>query len=308
MANARTGAVEFAHANRVGIDLPTVDSNTSNASNGDVVIGYLADPTDKNSSLDTSDPSKFNAVQVRVQKTTARNGRVPAFFSRIWGNSGRDMAGKATAMMPNKIVGFRVTDESGNAGVLPFAVKKDSWDQLIAGSGSDNWKIDSAGNVVGGSDGILEMNMFPVDNGASGNSGTVDIGSSGNSTSDLSRQIRYGISAEDLSYLGGALQLGPNGTLVLNGDTGISAAIKDDLKAIKGKPRSICIFTTVVGNGNNADYTIVGFVGIRIMKVKLTGHPKYVTIQPAVAIDGSAFWGDSPNSSLYLYSNVRLVR
>jgi hypothetical protein len=26
----------------------------------------------------------------------------------------------------------------------------------------------------------------------------------------LSRQIRYGISAEDLSYLGGALQLGPN--------------------------------------------------------------------------------------------------
>jgi hypothetical protein len=64
----------------------------------------------------------------------------------------------------------------------------------------------------------------------------------------------------------------------------------------------------VVGNGNNADYTIVGFVGIRIMKVKLTGHPKYVTIQPAVTIDGSAFWGDSPNSSLYLYSNVRLVR
>src|SRR4029077_18354334 len=113
-----------------------------------------------------------------------------------------------------------------------------------------------------------------------GNFGTVDIGNDNNSTADLSRQIRFGINESDLAYIGGALQLGPDGTLLLNGDTGISAAIKDDLESVKGQPRAICIYSTVTGNGNNAMYTIVGFVGVRIMKVKLTGNPKYVTIQP----------------------------
>jgi hypothetical protein len=96
--------------------------------------------------------------------------------------------------------------------------------------------------------------------------------------------------------------------LLLNGDTGISAAIKDDLESIKGQPKSICLYSTVTGNGNNATYTIVGFVGVRIMKVKLTGNPKYVTIQPAAVIDASAIDGSAPNSSKYIYSNVRLVR
>jgi Flp pilus assembly protein TadG len=307
-SNARSNSVQFAGYNRVGVDFPVVDPNSSNGSNGDVVIGYLADPADPDCQLDTSDQSKFNAVQVRVRKNSSLNGKVPAFFSRLWGNTGVDVVGKATAVMPASIVGFQVTSETENAGVLPFAIKKTSWDALLAGTGSDDWRYDAAGNVVSGSDGILEMSMFPIDNGASGNSGTVDIGNSNNSTADLSRQIRYGISASDLAYIGGALQLGSDGTLILNGDTGISAAIKDDLESIKGKPRSICIYSTVSGPGNNAMYTIVGFVGIRIMKVKLTGSPKYVTIQPAVCVDASAIIGDAPNSSKYLYSNVRLVR
>jgi hypothetical protein len=307
-SNARSSAAQFAGANRVGTTFPTVDSNLTNATGGDIVIGYLDDPTDPNCPLDTSDQSKFNAVQVRVQKTSTRNGKVSAFFSQIWGASGQDVVSKATAMMPGDINGFQVTSESDNAGVLPFAIKQTSWNALLAGSGADDWRYDASGNVVAGSDGILEMSMFPIDNGASGNSGTVDIGNPNNSTADLSRQIRYGINASDLAYIGGSLQLGSDGTLILNGDTGISAAIKDDLESIKGKPRSICIYSTVAGPGNNAMYTIVGFVGIRIMKVKLTGHPKYVTIQPAVVIDASAISGDSPNSSKYLYSNVRLVR
>jgi Flp pilus assembly protein TadG len=307
-SNARSSAVQFASSNRVGIQYPAVDPNTSNASSGEVVIGYLADPTDTSCQLDTSDQSKFNAVQVRVQKTAARNGVVTAFLSRVWGASGTPVVAKATAMMPGDTVGFKVTSESGNAGVLPFAIKKTSWDALLAGSGDDDWGYDSAGSVISGSDGILEMSMYPLDNGASGNFGTVDIGNSNNSTADLSRQIRYGVDSNDLAFIGGLLQLGPDGTLILNGDTGISAAIKDDLETVKGKPRSICLYSTVTANGNNAMYTIVGFVGVRIVKVHLVENPKYVTIQPAAVIDASAITGKTPNSSKYLYSNVRLVR
>jgi Flp pilus assembly protein TadG len=307
-SNARSAAVSFAASNRVGAALPSVDSNSSNSSDGDVVLGYMADPSVPGATLDFSNPLLFNAVQVRVRKHSNKNGLVESFFSKVWGNPGEPLAARATAVMSSSIVGFKVTSESGNADVLPFAVKKSAWDALLAGSGADDFKYDSTGAVVSGSDGILELNMFPVDNGASGNSGTVDIGNSNNSTADLTRQIRYGVNSSDLAYIGGALQLGADGTLVLNGDTGISAGIKDDLESIKGKPRSICLYSTVAGNGNNAMYTIVGFAGVRIMKVKLTGNPKYVTIQPAAVVDAAAIIGNTTNASRYVYSNVRLVR
>ena len=78
-------------------------------------------------------------------------------------------------------------------------------------------------------------------------------------------------------------ELDENGELSLNGDTGISAGVKDELVSIKGEPKVIPIFTQVNGPGNNATYTIVKFVGIRIMDVKLTGNMngKRVIIQPA---------------------------
>jgi hypothetical protein len=304
---ARAVAVQFASANRVGVDYPAVDSNGSNDSSGDVVLGYLADPADPNCQLDFANPALYNAVQVRVRKSSSVNGLVPAFFAKVLGSAGQTVAAKATAVMSSDVVGFQVTPETGNSDLLPFAVKKEKWDELVAGTGSDNYKYEN-GSVSGGSDGVLELNMYPISNGASGNFGTVDIGNPNNSTADLTRQILYGVNSSDLAYFGGALTLGPDGTVQLNGDTGISAGIKDDLEAIKGRPRTICLYSTVSGNGNNAMYTIVGFVGVRIMHVKLTGNPKYVIIQPAVVVDASAIIGSTPNSSQYVYSNVRLVR
>ena len=90
------------------------------------------------------------------------------------------------------------------------------------------------------------------------------------------------MNANDLSYFGGQLSFA-NGPLIINGDTGISAGIKDDLDAIKGKPRLMPLFTSVSGPGNNAMYTIPKFVGVRIVFVRLTGAPsnKVVIVQPA---------------------------
>ena len=101
--------------------------------------------------------------------------------------------------------------------------------------------------------------------GSPGNRGTVDIGSSNNSTNDIARQILYGISASDLAYHGGKLEFNSCGYLILNGDTGISAGVKDELAEIKGQPRCIPVFSQVNGPGNNADYKIV----------KCVWHPYY---------------------------------
>ena len=138
----------------------------------------------------------------------------------------------------------------------------------------------------------------------------VDIGNPNNSTSDLARQIRNGISKEDLAWFGGTLKLGADGTLLLNGDTGLSASIKDDLTSIIGQPRAIPLFNRVAGNGNNAMYTVVGFAGIRIVHVKLTGsqNSKQVIIQPAYVVDDAAISTTGTGPSYFVYQPVRLSR
>ncbi len=170
-------------------------------------------------------------------------------------------------------------------GILPIALDIDTWNALLHnGVGTDDWTWDAdTGEVLAGPDGILEVNLYPQGIDLPGNRGTVDIGSSGNSTEDLNRQILHGISPSDLAHHGGSLEFDENGELALNGDTGISAALKSPLEQVKGRPNIIPIFAEVHGNGNNADYTIVRFVGVRIMEVKLTGkmNSKRVIVQPA---------------------------
>ena len=173
------------------------------------------------------------------------------------------------------------------------------------GNASDNWRWNAATKTItAGSDGVLEVNLFPQGTGSPGNRGTVDIGSSNNSTADIARQIVYGISPSDLAHHGGSLIWTTDGELELNGDTGISAGVKDELDSIKGKPRLIPIFSTVVGPGNNAQYTIVHWAGIRIMDVKLTGsmNQKRVIVQPAPMVVSGAIASTECHERLRLHA------
>ena len=69
------------------------------------------------------------------------------------------------------------------------------------------------------------------------------------------------------------------------GDTGISAGVKDELASIIGQTRIIPVFSSVSGNGNNATYVIVRWVGVRVMAVKLTGV--YATAGAKAAIEAA---------------------
>jgi hypothetical protein len=108
--------------------------------------------------------------------------------------------------------------------------------------------------------------------------------------------------------------LGSNasGHLYLNANTGISAGCKSALASIIGQTRVIPIFSSVVGNGNNANYDIVGWAGVRIMAVDLTGSVKnkYLIVQPATVYCGGGIHASSSNvsSSYGVYSPVWLVR
>ena len=84
----------------------------------------------------------------------------------------------------------------------------------------------------------------------------------------------------------------------------------DQLTQIMGEPRIIPIFNYAEGNGNNANFTIVKFVGVRIMEVKLTGKmsSKRVIVQAAPMTTLGGIPGDDFPSTEYIYSPVKLIR
>jgi hypothetical protein len=66
----------------------------------------------------------------------------------------------------------------------------------------------------------------------------------------------------------------------------------------------------VTGPGNNATYTIVRLVGIRILEVKLTGKMsgKRAIIQPANVVINGGIPGTNSTTSSFVYTPAWLVR
>jgi hypothetical protein len=302
---ARVYASSFAGLNHVANGAPALAFE-------DVTIGYRADIYDRNEPINAFSPDA-NIVQVRVRKDSATNGRVPFFFARALGFTDVGMEAQATAALLTSFSGFRPPSDGSNLEILPFALDDVTWCDLKNGHiKTDDWCWDKeSGQVTPGPDGICEVNLYPQGNGPPGNRGTVDIGGPDNSTLDISRQITDGIAPQDLEYHGGSLEFNDQGIISLNGDTGISAGFKDELVSIRGEPRIIPIFEQISGNGNNAMYTIVELVGIRIMEVKLTGkmNKKCLMIQPCTVQMKGGIPGDpGEQKTTFLVSPVALIR
>ncbi len=185
-------------------------------------------------------------------------------------------------------------DLDSNGDPLPlFYLKRLSGDSIsYRPLFTDNYRVvnpavEDPSAIALGSDGILELNIYPLDNTA-GNFGTVNIGTSSNSTQVMKDQIENGITEEQLSaYPDGTLTASSENPLVLSGNTGISAGIQSSLETIVGQKRAIALYDTVANPGNNASYTIGDFAAIRIMDVKLSNNPKTLTVQPDTLSDPS---------------------
>lgn len=313
-ASARTTAANYAALNKVTGNAMLVDPNSSNNPDGDIVFGYVSDFYNSQSPFQTNSANGINAVRVRLHKSASMNGKVPYFFARVFGLEGQSLDSEAVAGIIRDIRGFQIPSDGGDLQILPYALDLGTWNNLVNGNSSDNFKWNATSKAVeSGADGWVEVNLFPQGTGSPGNRGTVDIGGSNNSTSDIARQIVHGISPEDMTAFqatGRQLEFDANGKLYLNGDTGISAGVKDELTSIIGQPRIIPIFEQVSGNGNNAEYTIVKWQGIRICAVKLTGSmsQKHVTIQVAPVLTPGVVPSTTTGTSSYVYSPVVLVR
>ena len=203
----------------------------------DVRVGQYDSSTGQ---VDTFAASQ-NAVNVTVRRDSTVNDELPLSLGSATGRHSQALIASATAAMFSSISGFTEPEDGGTIGIMPFALDLPSWEAAVAGATSDNYMMQD-GAVQNGSDGVFEVNLYPLGTGSPGNRGTVDIGSSNNSTNDIARQILHGVSQQDLLELGKPLELDANGELGLEGDTGISAGLKDELATLIGETRIIPIF------------------------------------------------------------------
>ena len=311
--NARAAAVAVAAANRAG-GLQSAYADSAR----DVRVGRYSWDEASGTYIKEWGVAPYNMVEVTLRRDQAgsANGDSPLdlFFAPVIGHDEAHVFARSVSALQAG-GGFRKIPGQ-NISILPITLDVGTWDNLINhGIGTDNYRYNpSTKTVTAGSDGIKEVNLYPEANVdlPPGNRGTVDFGSMGNSTADISRQILHGLNDADWAALAdqGIEELRwDTEPLVINGDTGLSAGIKDELDAIKGMPRAIPLFIDVSGPGNNAMYTIVRFVGIRVMYVQLTGKPatKRVIVQPAPFSDFSVIPAQVEVTDDMIFSSAGLI-
>jgi Flp pilus assembly protein TadG len=238
-----------------------------------------------------TEPAQYvagSAIAVTVTSTK------PRAFSAIWGAGTMSATASATAFAQTSINGFQGSG-SLSASLLPIALDKTDWTNMMTGQSTDQYAYNAGSNTVSnGPDGIYEAQMYPL-SGLPGNDGTIKVGVSNNSTSTLSAQISSGISASQLAtYPNSTIQLDSTlspPSITFQGNPGLSAAIKTALTSIIGQPVAVPIYDQSSAQGNNATYRVIAFQPARILAVSLTGNNKYVVIQPAILNDSTGIPG-----------------
>jgi Flp pilus assembly protein TadG len=298
MTNAQTVAARVASQNQVLGTGAVLSANAANAASGDVVIGYLS-RTDTSSSAPstTASASTYNAVQVTARRDASHGGQIPTFFGGPLGIGAKDLKVTSTAMGQNyAVVGYRSVSGE-NVSLLPIVLDQDAYNAMMARRTGDvySYNFPPADSVTAGPDGVPESLFYPVASGNPGNWGTINIGVTANSTTNLVSQILYGISPAQLAtYPGGKIQLDPAlspPSITFSGSPGMSSGMKDALISRIGKTGYIGIFDQTGSNGNNSWFRVVAFATIRVMDVNFQANPKYVVVQPVFRTDPSAILG-----------------
>ncbi|MBM4005758.1 MAG: hypothetical protein FJ295_21140 [Planctomycetes bacterium] len=264
LSTVRATAQSFAASN-----LPNVSGFT--VRDADISLGRY-DPATAYTNFTLLNTGTYDTVQVILRRDSLANTPVSLFFARILGINSSGISATSTALLQ------KASQLGPGADVLPFAVPKATWDSRSYGS---QWSIYGDGHVTDASGSTIP-----------GNWGTVDIGPSNNSTSALSTQILNGLTQADLDSLYSQNRIAHReyidamATWMVNGDPGLSVGIKSAIQAIHGQSRLVPIYDTVSGNGNNAEYRVVGWGAVVVVDSHWTGNNKSVTIKKTYAYDG----------------------
>ncbi len=289
---ARQAARYFATQNHVGGEPVTLDENAGNAADGDIVIGWVDDPTSARAFGPWNGVGPCNSVRVHVSRTRARGNPITLWIGRQLGITGIDMAVSSQATVDTRVYGFR---PAGHVRVplVPILVSAedgaDGWSaqassRPVAGV-NDRYAVNGrTGEIQFGADGVSEvvLEIQAADEFTSaGNASLVSISGAQSEVANLPECTEFGYSYQDLEYLGGEFALGENGELRLAGtpvaESGVLTACQSSLLVIRGQKRiwSLGSWNTKAGQ------IVVSFAAGRVLECYNSGEAGLqIVVQP----------------------------
>jgi len=246
----------------------------------------------------------YNAVRVLARKDSdSPNGPLNLFFGQILGKGTADIQAQAIAYFDQHVEKFQIKQQSGP--FAPMSVRQEKWLlEIVNKGGDDEFSYDpETGQITAGPDGVPEVSIYPEkqknNNGkgngnnqseGAGNFGLLNFNNGNNGTPILARQIRDGLTAEEIESVFGEPAVrftddyGNPVDHLIDGNPGLKASLKDDLESRLGQVIGFFVHTEVSGSGANAVFTVVDVQFGRLMHVDLTGpmNSKAVVIQPEI--------------------------
>jgi Flp pilus assembly protein TadG len=236
-----------------------LDDTSIQIASDDIQIGRY-DPKSIYSNVTLLNNGTFDTVRVTLRRDGAVNPTVPLFFARVLGIEDAPVVAKSTAILQKAQL------LTPGAEILPFATPKPLWDSLAPG---DQWSAYGDGKIKDESGAEVP-----------GNWGTLDIGSTDNSTTELNDQILNGLRQNDLNelYSEGRTAQGTHidsaEPVWMQGDTGLSSGLKSSVQAVHGKKKLIPIYDKLGEKlvGNNTEYHIIGWGVVTVISSDWQGQ------------------------------------
>lgn len=252
----------------------------------DIEIGRY-EPSTIYSNLTLLDSGIYDTVRVTLRRDGSANDPVTLFFGGIFGILDSDVRATGTAVLQK---GQAL--EPG-AGVLPFSIPQSLWTTLNPG---ERWNVYGDGRIRNEAGTTLP-----------GNWGTLNLGTSANSTATLSDQVLNGLQQVHLDALYSEGRIPNSGYIdnsqpfYANGDQGLSGGMKHSLQAIEGQTRLVPIYDVVYNHGSNLEFHIVDWAVAVVVDSRFNGaNNTYVTLEKSYTYDAHL----RPSSNLGLTDDV----
>jgi Flp pilus assembly protein TadG len=281
-------AESFASYNKAGNVYLTVPD-------ADVQFGF----TDANGNY-TSPYSGFpNTIQVTVRRDGVSNGPVGLFFGPVLGMTNISLQATARATIYSGTVNSLQVIPNVGAHILPVGLDYKIWDQFyLTGQSPDGTTRFNAVN------GDPELHLYPYPGNAPGSFGLIDTGPPQNNVPAFRNWIDDGQTPNDISYLvsHNLVPVSLQSPKSWKCGPGLKSTLLANFQSVMWDPNLIPLFQAAQypaasngyvyiaasGQGQNATYAVIGFVGVTVSKATGSGSNMDISIQPMAVVDPTA--------------------
>jgi Flp pilus assembly protein TadG len=235
-------------------------------------------------------PERFpNTITVVARRDNTANTPLSLFFGQVFNKNTVNLtatasatiyAGEATSITP--IPGV-------NAHILPVALDINIWKQfLLNGTSGD-------GTVHYDDNGVAQLFVYPNPGNAPGSFGLIDVGLPANNVPAFREWIDDGQTPNDIQYLldNNMLPVSTTNGKWWKCGPGMKSTLVDNFAGVMGQPNLIPLFEPVStspyqaaqGSGSNAQYKVVGFVGVTVSQADGHGNSMDISVQPMAVVD-----------------------